>query len=298
MEAGEIQSSCSPLTFNTADLTNILLLRLIKIAEYEELAQEPEQVIKQDLSSANSRSLQGFHPSTFVKKESPERYCSPTGQAHVVSGLTTKRPSKTLAKAIKYERNLFAHGARLLLVETLACFNKVKTLLKSREKRGKNQSKRLRHDVIRGIVVLECARRRPKCALVEVYLTGFRTKVQSRMLLTPPKTFVGREDVLQQLQTLVTGSENNPKNNGNGARVLLHGFAGVGKTAVVRELAKRLEKTHRDQFVFQSTYWPKQRACCRSFADCGHHWTKSPSRTCTLSTSCQSWSMPARHGVT
>ena len=29
------------------------------------------------------------------------------------------------------------------------------------------------------------------------------------------------------------------------------------------------------------TYWPKQRACCRSFADCGHHWTKSPSRTYT-----------------
>ena len=46
------------------------------------------------------------------------------------------------------------------------------------------------------------------------------------------------------------------------------------------------------------SYWAKQRACCRSFADCGHHWTKSPFRTCTWPTSGRSWSTPARHGVT
>ena len=73
------------------------------------------------------------------------------------------------------------------------------------------------------------------------------------MFLTGPKTFVGREDVLAHLQRLATCPANDREDvKRSSARILLYGSSGAVKTAVVRELARRLQTTHLHQFVFQS----------------------------------------------
>ena len=158
-------ASCSPLTFNTEDLSNILLLRLITMAESEGFAQPGADtgVLKQEVSIEKSHSFQESNTRTIVEKETAQGCCSPFDQTLAVGCLKKTRPSKTLAQTIKYERNLLAHGASLSLGETLACFNKVKVLFKSREKSRNNQDQR--HDeAFRWTEILECARRKSKSA--------------------------------------------------------------------------------------------------------------------------------------
>ena len=180
------------LTFNTADLSNILLLRLITLAESKAFAQPGEytSVLKQEALPDKSHSFQDSNTQTIVEKDTARAQgcCSAFDQTLAVGCLKKTRPSKTIAQTIKYERNLLAHGASLSLGETLACF-KVNALLKSREKSRKYQDQR-HVDVISWIEILECARRKSKSATsttVEVRPAPSRLQTQSRIFLTGPK---------------------------------------------------------------------------------------------------------------
>ena len=222
--------------------------------EQEELGREQHEMqhlsAVKETSCANLVTFRETQPKMLAHAhhQSPNEFPSPNAKQCV--DLRKPDPSKTLAYKIKHERNGLAHGGNFSLGETLACFNKAREFFKSQQASKKHQAER--DEVVKWIGILEFAKRRPRSTRVEIDITPSGFEMRSMIFLTAPRSLFGREDMLMQLERLMTSTSNDVDDNRCRARVLLHGCSGVGKTAVVRELADRLKHKLPNQFVLHA----------------------------------------------
>ena len=162
---------------------------------------------------------------------------------------------KKISDRLQKRRNALAHGGDATILDVLKCFQEVKHYLCSSSKKLQNHHRKYLQGVEISIDILKN---------VPTLLNTMRLMLEpqtaarsSRLLLSVPRELIGREDILKQLIRLMTPPKSvestGPHSTTRWPRVLLHGPPGIGKTAVVRELSRRLEKSHPHQHSFQAT---------------------------------------------
>ena len=97
-------------------------------------------------------------------------------------------------------------------------------------------------------------------------LQSHTVSTTSRLFQSTTRELVGRDALLSRLVHILTKHENFDREQSH--RILLHGARGVGKTAVVRELAKRLASNFPRQYSFQASSEQALLADIRLFLSC------------------------------
>ena len=184
---------------------------------------------------------------------------------------------KPALRKVRNGRNLFAHGHSLLPHQIEDCLKAVRLLTNKfsdcQVKKGSQQgvpSAPEEHGPVTlkelGIVFLKSWPEDDECARnFDVFLDSPPTNV-SRLLLTSPHVLVGHDELLQQIEARFTLKEDTSTAREN-VRVLLHGPPGVGKTALVRTLAARLERNFPEQHSFQASTEATLKADVLSFLE-------------------------------
>ena len=238
-------------------MSNILLLRVIAMAENGlseagKKKRKPRNSTDLNGISQTNESLPNDTTEGALTQVSKSKNCpKETGQG---SRVNLKKQTDLLRR----KRNFLAHGMDVSPLETLACCQALKDLVGARTVLEPSQYDG-QLECVEGYVELlkSTMLKSQKKTFTLVACPSSKNDRSCRVLLSPPKDLIGRDYILSTLTTLLTNPHDSEDVDGaaeqHSRRVLLHGHPGVGKTAVIRELAQQLVTSHPHQSVFQAT---------------------------------------------
>ena len=168
---------------------------------------------------------------------------------------------KRIFDKIQIKRNKLAHGGDVLVADVFNSFQNVQRYFCSATGKQRDLLNQQLHKiqcVEEGVDILKKAMQSAFHIALDGYTLPREHTAMTRLFLSVARPeLVGREDILERLTTLMAPpasvESTGPHSAQHWPRVLLHGQPGVGKTAVVRELSRRLEKSHPHQHSFQAT---------------------------------------------
>ena len=259
------------------DVSNILLLRLINLTSHADLTGVTPKIIEPTSQSPDHKTSLTFSEQGTLDSDcqhGPETAGSKhqhgfSRDHHVNSSAYQKWKHdqsllRKMSEKIQKTRNSLAHGDDVSVSEVHNCFQKVERfLVKGAGKTLTNKLVFLK-TVDTGLNILKTFALQVSANKdlfdKEILSSIEPTSEQARLLLSGPRELVGREEVLQQLSFLMRHPQSVCSEGLPSAalwpRVLVHGQPGIGKTAVVRALSRRLEKPLPQQCAFQGSTEP------------------------------------------
>ena len=255
------------------DISNVLLLRLFS------LTSEPNPMASNDESKSIGchdavqpttcyLALTTCHQGHCTHKNTAKQTLSSDDLVQHNGSQTSRNRGKYLLPKrlfdkIKKKRNTLAHGGEVMIPEVLNLFQKVERFIYSSS--GSSRMDQELHLCLRqsfddSVSILKSAMINSvdTAANVVLHTASITTsETQRRLFSSVPPKLIGREGILKQLAIAMAHSTLGDSKSSNltlpWPRLLLHGEPGIGKTAVVRELSRRLEKSHPHQGSFQAT---------------------------------------------
>ena len=265
-DSGELSANFQEFCFTAVDVSNVLLLRFynpVTSQSDEKLLSAEKEHTNEHAGASKSACEVHLNSSAHILGDTQVD----TESLHDSSHFQNLRKSevsdkdrgyllpKKISDRLQKRRNALAHGGDATILDVLKCFQEVKHYLCSSSKKLQNHHRKYLQGVEISIDILKN---------VPTLLNTMRLMLEpqtaarsSRLLLSVPRELIGREDMLKQLIRLMTPPKSvestGPHSTTRWPRVLLHGPPGIGKTAVVRELSRQLEKSHLHQHSFQAT---------------------------------------------
>ena len=255
------------------DISNVLLLRLFSLtSEPNPMASndEPKSISYHDAVQPTTcdGTLTMCHQEHCTHKDTAKQVLASDSLVQRHRSQTRGNRDKYLLPKrlfdkIKKKRNTLAHGGEVMMPEVLNLFQKIERFIYSDSGSSRMDQEDhlcLRKSIDESVSIL-------KSAMVNSFVmtvnTVFHTasittsETQRRLFLSAQPKLIGREGLLKRLAIAMVPPRLVDSRSSNvilpWPRLLLHGEPGIGKTAVVRELCRRLEKSHPHQGSFQAT---------------------------------------------